>query len=448
MEKEVYEVIKKTKMFQAGDVVGVAVSGGADSMALLHFLFENKDNLDISVVAITVDHMLRGEKSMGDALFVRTWCKEHGIPCLVFTVDAGRIASERSVGIEDGARQARYEVFERLLKENKVDKIALAHHKGDQAETILMHILRGAGLSGAGGMDYVRNNYVRPFLDVSKDDIVRYCGANFVEYVEDETNSDITYNRNYLRNVVIPELKKRWEGAENNIVQFGKSCREDNEYILSNTSHDGIIIMGDMAKVPLIYFHYAKSVSSRIIFDALSKINVTKDIERKHIDMIFDLAEGENGKKINLPNGLVAQREYDYITLYKTQKKIISEVFPIKTGKTDFAGIYEISVKRTNKLEPRENALMIDAKKVPENAVWRVRKAGDSFTKFGGGTKTLKNYLIDKKIPLRVRETLPVLASGNEILCILGVEISDKVKLDEETKFAYVIYGKAIPNKK
>lgn len=448
MEKEVYEVIKKTKMFHAGDVVGVAVSGGADSMALLHFLFENKDNLDISVMAITVDHMLRGEKSMGDALFVRTWCKEHGIPCLVFTVDAGRISSERNVGIEDGARQARYEVFERLLKENKVDKIALAHHKGDQAETILMHILRGAGLSGAGGMDYVRNNYVRPFLDISKDDIVRYCGTNFVEYVEDETNSDITYNRNYLRNVVIPELKKRWEGAENNIVQFGKSCREDNEYILSHTSHDGIIIMGDMAKVPLIYFHYAKSVSSRIIFDALSKINVTKDIERKHIDMIFDLAESENGKKINLPNGLVAQREYDYITLYKTQKKIISEVFALKTGKTDFAGIYEISVKRTNKLEPRENALMIDAKKVPENAVWRVRKAGDSFTKFGGGTKTLKNYLIDKKIPLRVRETLPVLASGNEILCILGVEISDKVKLDEETKFAYVISGKAIPNKK
>ncbi len=447
MEKEVFEVIKKIRMFNAGDVVGVAVSGGADSMALLHFLFENKDNLDISVMAITVDHMLRGEKSMGDALFVRTWCKEHGIPCLVFTVDAGRIANERNVGIEDGARQARYEVFERLLKENKVDKIALAHHKGDQAETILMHILRGAGLSGAGGMDYVRNNYVRPFLDISKDDIVRYCGTNFVEYVEDETNSDTTYNRNYLRNVVIPELKKRWEGAENNIVQFGKCCKEDNEYILSHTSHDGIIVMNDMAKVPLIYFHYAKSVSSRIVFDALSKINVTKDIERKHIDMIFDLAEGENGKKINLPNGLVAQKEYDYVTLYKTQKKIIAEVFPMKTGKTDFAGIYEISVKRTNKLEPRENSLMIDAKKVPENAVWRVRKAGDSFTKFGGGTKTLKNYLIDKKIPLRVRETLPVLASGNEILCILGVEISDKVKLDEVTKFAYIISGKPILKK-
>jgi tRNA(Ile)-lysidine synthase len=447
MEKEVYEVIKKVRMFNAGDVVGVAVSGGADSMALLHFLFENKDNLDISVMAITVDHMLRGEKSMGDALFVRTWCKEHGVPCLVFTVDAGRIASERNIGVEDGARQARYEVFERLLKENKVDKIALAHHKGDQAETILMHILRGAGLSGAGGMDYVRNNYVRPFLDISKDDIVRYCGANFVEYVEDETNSDITYNRNYLRNIVIPELKKRWEGAENNIVQFGKCCKEDNEYILSHTSHDGIIIMNDTAKIPLIYFHYAKSVSSRIVFDALSKINVTKDIERKHIDMIFDLVEGENGKKINLPNGLVAQKEYDYITLYKTQKKIISEVFPIKTGKTDFAGIYEISVKRTNKLEPRENTLMIDAKKVPENSVWRVRKAGDSFTKFGGGTKTLKNYLIDKKIPLRVRETLPVLASGNEILCILGVEISDKVKLDKDTKFAYIISGKPILKK-
>lgn len=448
MEKEVFEAIKKTKMFQAGDVVGVAVSGGADSMALLHFLFENKDNLDINVMAITVDHMLRGERSIGDTLFVRTWCKEHGIPCLVFTVDAGKIASERNVGIEDGARQARYEVFGRLLKDNKVDKIALAHHRGDQAETILMHILRGAGLSGAGGMDYVRDNYVRPFLDISKDEIIRYCGVNYIEYVEDETNSDIAYNRNYLRNVVIPELKKRWEGAESNIVQFGKSCKEDNEYILSQVSHDGIIVMGEVAKVPLIYFHYSKSVSSRIIFDALSRINVTKDIERKHIDMIFELAEGENGKKINLPNGLIAQREYDYITLYKTQKKIISEVFPLKTGKTDFAGIYEISVKRTSKLEPKNNTLMIDAKKVPEGAVWRVRKAGDTFTKFGGGTKTLKNYLIDKKIPLRIRDSLPVLASGNEILCILGVEISDKVKLDDTTKFAYIIAGKPLADKK
>ena len=444
VEKEILQFIKKNNMFQPGDVVGVAVSGGADSMSLLSFLHEKSEDLDISVVAITIDHMLRGERSIGDALFVKTWCRERNIQCWKFSVDSPRICEEKNIGIEEGAREGRYSVFNRLLEENRVDKIALAHHLSDQAETILMHILRGAGLNGACGMEAVRGKYVRPFLFVSKDDIVRYCSMNNIEYVEDETNSDTSYNRNYLRNVILPELKIRWEGVEQNLVNFSLNCKEDNDFILSQVSHNGVIYGDDIVKIPVIYFQYQASVINRIIFDSLEKISVVKDIERKHIDIIKTLASSANGKKVNLTNGLIAQKEYDYVTIYKGESPEIIPEYDLEVGKFNFGSLFELDVKRVKKLELAKDTLLMDARKVPAGAKWRVRHVGDVFTKFGGGTKSLKDYFIDKKIPNRLRSLVPVLAYGKEILCIAGIEISDKVKIDEDTKLAYMVKIKSL----
>lgn len=445
MENEVLSLIRQKKMIKAGETIGVAVSGGVDSMSLLHFLHENREILDCQVVAITVDHMLRGEESLDDALFVKNWCRENGIYCHKFSVDAGKLAQEKNIGIENAAREARYGVFENLLKENVVDKIALAHHLSDQAETILLHILRGSGLNGACGMEYIRDDvYIRPFLNVDKDDIVRYASRNYIEYVEDSTNYESKYNRNYLRNVVLPQLKQRWEGVEQNLVNFSLSCKEDNDFILSHVNYGGVIQDKNLVKVPLLYFHYKASVINRILFDCFEKINVTKDIERKHIELIKDLASGENGKKINLPNDIVVQKEYDYVTIFKNEKIVIVQEYPFNTGKTNFAGLCEIDVKKTRKLEPKQNALIMDANLIPKEAIWRTRKNGDSFTKFGSGKKALKNYFINEKVPNRIRDFIPVLAVGNEILCVLGYEISDKVKITEKTKTAYVVSKKDI----
>ena len=154
--EEVLNAINENHLVKRGETIGVAVSGGIDSMSLLHFMNEQKEKLDIDVVAITVDHCLR-ENSFGDSVFVQDWCKKHGIYCHRFSVDANKIANEKNIGIEQAAREARYGVFDALLKKGIVDKIALAHHVSDQAETILLHILRGAGLTGASGMEYIRN---------------------------------------------------------------------------------------------------------------------------------------------------------------------------------------------------------------------------------------------------------------------------------------------------
>jgi len=445
MEKEVLDLIKQTKMINPGETIGIAVSGGVDSMSLLHFLNENKEFLDCQVVAITVDHMLRGEESLGDAMFVKTWCKENGIFCHKFSVDAAKIAEEKNIGIEQAAREARYGVFNRLIQENIVDKIALAHHVSDQAETILLHILRGAGLNGACGMDYIRDDvFIRPFLNVDKDDIIRYASKNYIEHVEDETNKDTKFNRNYLRNIIIPQLKQRWEGVERNLINFASSCREDNDFILGHTQHGGIIKEKDLVKIPIVYFHYSASIINRIIFECLDDLKSSKDIERKHIELIKELADSENGKKINLPNNLIAQKEYEYITIFKFEQIVVADNYPFKSGKINFSSICEIVSKKVKTFEPVQNAHLVDSDLIPKEAVWRTRKNGDQFVKFGGVKKSLKEFFIDQKISNRVRDLTPVLAVENEILCVLGYEISDKVKITDNTKSAYLIQKKEI----
>jgi len=441
MDNEILDLIKEKKLIEPGQVVGVAVSGGIDSMALLFFLNNYAKELKCRVVAITVDHMLRGERSLGDAIFVKNWCRENNIVCYKYSVDAKKIAESQKLTIEEGARIARYEVFNNLLNEGTVDKIALAHHMSDQAETILLHILRGSGLNGACGMDFVRDdNFIRPFLSTTKDEIIKYCSINSIEHIEDETNADNKYNRNYLRNVVIPALKRRWPTVEQSLVSFGKCCKEDNDFILNNISHGGVIVEENVAKIPIIYFHYDPSVINRIIFDVLQKLKASKDIEKKHIEIIKSLSTGENGKKFNLPNNLTCQKEYDYVTLYIKNDEEKKPEVAFSLGNIKFGDKTKIIVKKVkadSNLE--EGQLYFDLDKLPKECVFRTRQNGDKFTKYGGGTKSLKNYLIDKKIPSRTRDLIPVLADKNEILIVLGVEISEKIKVDENTKNKCVI---------
>ena len=436
----VYQTILRNNLVKRGDVLGIGVSGGADSMVLLHYLNEIKEKLDIEIVAITVDHSLR-DASSSDCQFVMDYCRQNRIRCHKFTVDAGKTAKEKNMGIEQAAREVRYGVFEALIKKGIVDKIALAHHQGDQAETILLHILRGAGLAGASGMEYQRDNiYIRPMLDVSKDDVLKYAYTNSIDFVEDETNSDSSYSRNFIRNKIMPLLRKRWPAVDQNLVNFGKSCKEDDNYILSHTSFDAILHNdNNTVSIPLTYFIYAPSVTNRMIIKALASIGVNTDIERKHINLIKDLVLAENGKKIDLPHNTTAIKEYEYITIVHKVKEVITDTYKIGTGDINFGGAYEFSVKRTKNFDIKPGVLLMDTQKVPADSIWRVRQKGDTFEKFGGGTKPLRSYMIDKKIPTRLRDTLPVLAHGNKILCVLGVEISDSVKIDANTKMAYSV---------
>ena len=438
MEK-ILGYIKKNKLIRAGEVVGVGVSGGIDSMCLLHFLNEHKNQLDIDVVAIHINHGIR-EESDNEASFVLQKCREMGIRVYKFTIDSPKIAKEKRISLETAAREGRYGVFDALVRKDIVDKIALAHHQMDQAETILMHIFRGCGVSGAKGMEPIRDGiYIRPMLNVSKDEIKEYAMTNSIDYVVDSSNVDNSYARNYVRNVVMKDILKKWPNAVEAINNFANAVSEDDEYIKKSIDTNSLLVDEKIVQMPCSYFRGSSAIYSRMVFKALSLIGVTKDIERKHIEMIKDLATNlDNGKKIRLPYDITVSKEYDFLTFENNYVEKPELSRPLKCEEFDAIKFGTVSIKRVKTeglIEP--DALYFDYRKVPKDARWRYREDGDIFEKFGGGTKKLKSVLIDKKIPVRLRDYIPVLADGNEVYVIAGVEISDKVRVDSDVPTCY-----------
>ena len=436
----IINTIKDNNLLKSGDIVAVACSGGPDSMALLHKLKTIEKELGVEVIAVHVNHLIR-ENAERDAKHVEEYCNKNNIRFYKFKVDVPKLAKAKAVSLETAARDARYGIFDALIKKGIATKIALAHHLQDQAETILLHLFRGAGLSGVKGMDYQKGGvYIRPMLSTSKKEIVDYLNSFDIPFVEDETNFENVYTRNYLRNEVFPLLLKKWPNITNALINFSKSAGEDDDYIHQHLNDYALLIEEKTAKIPLSYFLYAESVINRIIFKAFHGIGIGEDIERKHVDAIKELARNsENGKKINLPLGVTAYKEYEYLTLTNKKKENTSFCEELKCGEFDVPNFGKVVVKRTKMFVPKDGVLFIDLKKVPRDAVWRFRKDGDIFEKFGGGTKKLKSYFIDKKVPQRERAYIPVLASGNEILAIAGMEISDRVRVEDDVRSALKI---------
>ena len=447
MDTENFEGIKDfitaNRLIEKGDNVGVGVSGGGDSMALLHYLKSISKDIGFTMIAVNVNHNMR-PNSKKDSRFVADYCKANGIDYVGYNVDVPTFATTEKLSPEQAARIKRYQSFETAVKKYKLTKFALAHHASDQAETILLHIFRGSGIAGAKGMGARRGNFVRPFLETAKADIVEYLYKNNISYVEDESNMDNSYARNFLRNDIIPLLQREWRGVEKNIIGFGANCRADDEYLNGLVICSGLIKAENSVRVALNYFAYSDAVISRIVINAFESMGMRENIEKKHIDLICELARyGQNGSRIDLPNGLYAIKEYEYVTIIKKSSAVKTSVSaPFKIGKTAFSNYGTIIVSKTISYKPaRERGIMVvDVDKIPRTAKWRTRRDGDQFTKFGGGTKALSAYLIDKKVPSRMRDRIPVLANGNDILAIAGIEISDKVKTDNlGTLEAYVI---------
>jgi len=439
--EHVLDYIKKNNMIKAGEIVGVACSGGRDSICLLHFLNSVKAELDCEVVAVNVDHGIRSNSAM-DTEFVMHFCKENNIRAYKFKAEALKVAKEEKLTIEQAARKVRYGIFETVIKKGLCDKIALAHHQSDQAETVLLNIIRGSGLTGAKGMEPVRDNiYIRPLLETPRTEIMSYLDENNLEFVEDETNKDNAFSRNYIRNVVMPDLRKRFGAVDKNIVNFASICAKDDAYINKFINLDTIIQTSTLTKVPLTYFYQDESVVNRILRKVFSRF-ISHDLESRHIQMVREFAlEAQNGNIISLPNKVKVMKEYDYITIgdIKKKEKITENKF--RSGKLKIEGYGTIrSTASKVYTEPKLHQHVVDANRIPTNAVWRTRQEGDIFSPLGlNGTKKLKDYFIDKKIPQRMRANIPVLATGNKILVVADIEIADEIKTTPDTIHYYKI---------
>ena len=443
--ENVIDYIKEHNLIKSGEIIGVACSGGRDSISLLHYLNSIKAELDCEVVAINVDHGIRQTSAL-DTEFVMQFCKDHKIRAYKFKGEALKVAKEEKLTVEQAARKVRYGVFETVVQRGLVDKIALAHHMYDQAETVLLNIIRGAGLTGAKGMEPVRDKiYIRPLLNTPRENIMAYIDEFSLEYVEDETNKDNSYSRNYLRNVVIPALRRHFKSVDKNIVHFAEICAKDDNFINSQIDMNTIIETKDITKVPLSYFYQNESIVNRILMKVFARF-AGQDIERRHINMVREFAiEANNGNIITLPFKIKVLKEYDYIVIGNIKKKENVGEYPFTSGKLKIQGYGTIRSTTSKVLtEPKMHQHIIDAEKLPQDAIWRFRQEGDTFAPLGlGGTKKLKEYFIDKKVPQRMRNEIPVLAVGNRILAVADIEIADEIKVDSNsTKFYKINYEK------
>jgi tRNA(Ile)-lysidine synthase len=437
--------IKRHSLIKKNDKVLIALSGGMDSMVLIDILLKLKDELGFSIHAAHYDHNIR-KTSGSDAEFVRDYCSRHSVPITVGSGDVPKYASEHKVSLEVAARRMRHAFLQKVTSEVNASSIALAHHKNDRAETYLMRVFRGTSGDGLGCMPERDGKLVRPLLSSTRDDIMHYAKVNSLTWREDETNSDPSYTRNNIRHNTIPHIEKEYNSSIiNTLSKNAELMKQDRDYFYeivekeikkAATTQDGFYLSDD----DFIYLH--KAILSRCIRKLLLILGFESDIYGNNIEDIMDLFyEQKTGAMINLPNGAIARRDAFGVELIREENApdIFYETPLNLDGVTQVVGCgtftcqsSEVSLK--NIKTHSKNIAFLDDMALPKDVVIRPRKTGDIFHPLGApGKKTLKEYFIDKKISRFKRDYIPLVASGDEILWIVGHEISDKVKMTKDS---------------
>ncbi|MBR6703464.1 MAG: tRNA lysidine(34) synthetase TilS [Clostridia bacterium] len=429
-----------------GKRICVAVSGGADSVALLHYMKAQSSHYGFSLSAVHCQHGIRGQASLDDKAFVIKLCNEWNISLFLFDEDCPMRAKDKKESLETTARNFRRESFLGLIKEDKADYIATAHHLGDEAETVLLHLARGAGLSGARGIQPQSEFYIRPFLAWSKEQILAYIGEHGLSYRTDESNFCLDATRNKIRLQVLPLLEEIIPSAKENIAKFAQKALEDDTFLYALSDK----LITRQGNAYLLSFHDEKPLFYRATLSILKSLGLTQDYTTKHLESAYALQYLERGAKAHLPKN---------IRLEKTEKGILftmqteePTILPNNTEKPFTldgfdGGRYAVKIETAVAQESANGwrVLRFDKDKLPKDAVFRFRKDGDEIEKFGGGTKSLKKFFNERKILVRERSYLPLIASSTtgEVYAVCGVEIADKIKTTEDTKSVlYIVLQK------
>lgn len=308
LENQVLETIEKYNMLEKGDKIVVGVSGGPDSMTLLHILQKFKEKYDIEIFVAHINHMIR-ENAKIDEKYVEDYCKKNNIQCFVKRADVVAKAQIDKNGVEEAGREVRYNFFNEVLKRTNSNKIAIAHNLNDNSETVIMNCLRGTGLAGLKGIEPKRGKYIRPLIETPREEIEKYCAQNNINPRHDESNDDTTYTRNKIRNIIIPYLKKEFNpNIIAGISRLSNIVKEEQEYLIKETkiAYDEVII--DEKENTIIYnvrkFNEKDIViQKRLILLGIEKIfGNTKGIEKINLEDIIKLCNNNIGNKFLRPN--------------------------------------------------------------------------------------------------------------------------------------------------
>jgi tRNA(Ile)-lysidine synthase len=312
-------------MIQKNDKIIVGVSGGADSLALLHILNMLSKETGFSIICVHVNHCLRGEYADQDEAFVKETCQEWGVPCFTKKIDVAAIAKKIGISVEEAGRNARYEYFNEIKQKENADKIAVAHNANDNAETVLMRIIRGTGVEGLSGIRPVREGIIRPLIEVERSLIEEYCSENKLAYRVDNSNFENKYTRNKIRLELIPYLADNFNPKIiQSVNRLSKLASLDNDYINYNIGDilNEVITVKEKEYIKIDFKKLSKynpNIYQRILRKILSLLYASmKDIESVNLQSAADfITSAKNGSIYELPNGLVLRKNYNHIDAFK-----------------------------------------------------------------------------------------------------------------------------------
>lgn len=440
--------IIENNLIVQGDNIVVGVSGGPDSMALLYALLEIKKEIGFNIIIAHVNHGVRGADALADQVFVEGIAKDLNLTYHFKNVDMVLYGKENKISAEEAGRELRYGFFREILKDVGGGKIAVAHNKNDQAETLLLRIMRGTGLDGLAGMEFIYEDIIRPLLNVSRDEIESYIEINNISTVLDKTNLMPIYARNKVRLELIPYIEENfnpniintlWRLSQTSSIDssfLDEYCEERFNIVVKKVDKHSIILEG------LLFNKEHISIRNRIIRKAILLLTGTlQGYSEQHISSLIHLfLDYKTGKSLNLPGGLIGKVSYDELILeLKEETKVKDYNYELNMGENHFEdlglNIVLSQTKNTNDFVLNGNEKHFDFDKISGKINIRNRKPGDKFVPLGmTGNKKVKDYFIDEKVDRNLRDTIPIIVDDNNILWIMGYVISDLYKVTKETK--------------
>ncbi len=468
--QQMHRFIVQHKMIEDSETVLVAVSGGADSLALLYGLHALRSRLNCQLHVVHLNHCLRTEADV-DAECVQRHAADLAVPCTVQRAEVPRLVKQWKLSVEAAGRKARYQFYESVCTEVSATKVALGHHQDDIAETVLMNLIRGSGTSGLKGIVPVRDiKFIRPLVRSTRQQIEAFLTSIGVTPQQDTTNTDVNYLRNRVRHELIPQLACDYNpniktglsrtadvlGAESEYLDT--AARKAFETCRIQSPHKNVVL--DRVKFRQYHIALQRRMLRQSTFEILGDMN---DLYFAHCEAMLNLIEADTPNTVlALPNDLRFRRAYQQLIFERKPVEIESFAYPVTTvGKTSIAILNTEITAELGDVEPPwtlalpdgkfeaifdyEKIRKVFAKPSSETVPLTVRnrQQGDRFQPYGmRGTKKIKDFLIDAKVPRYERDSIPLLVCGNQILWIIGYTTSDTFKIESDTRqYLYLRYA-------
>ena len=463
MLNRIRRTIETHSMLNRGDHLVVAVSGGPDSVALLHILMGLREEYQLRLTAAHLNHGLRKDEADREEFFVHRLCADMGIACVCRRTNIIELKKGKSRSLEEIGREERYRFFQETALQCGAGKIAVGHHRDDQAETLLLHLLRGSGMEGLRGILPVRDGrIIRPLLDVGRSEILEYLRLSKISYVTDSSNRSTLFLRNRIRNELIPETASRYNPRlVETLCRTAEIIRRDNDYlseVVRQILNGWQIVPGspDIALPVADFQSLHEAIQGRIVKCLLeSAASNQKDISYRHVESVLSLARRTDCRYLflDMPFGVIVERGRDVLRIRKNRKQRVVGRSPEKKRGIQFeyrvnvpATVHLKEIGRIVRLDWSEKPTLEEMSDRPETAFMdydrftlpltlRNFRPGDRIHPLGSdGTKKLKEYFIDRKIPAPRRSEIPLLVDAVSIVWIGGERISERVRVTERTR--------------